>query len=517
MNSDDEAPLRHPLILYVAAFAGGAVMMSLEVLAFRIVGRTFGLAIRETSVVIAGFLTAMSIGAYLGGKLADAWPRQGLLALLVAIAAAFTAVIAPLDAIVSDRIFASRLPIEWHAALVTMALFIAPVLLLSMITPFAIRLRASGIGHSGSVAGSMSAFATAGSIVGSLATALLAFNLFDSVRRTLLFLALVSLLMAIALAITATAKRHPARVAAIAIAGIVLVLTIVAMRLDPARGVRTVFERESEFHHIVVKDIGRIRILQFGLTDQHTQSAMSLDDPLLGGAEYTDFFHMPIALRGAPKRVLFLGVGGGTGPKRFVHDYPNAIVDAVDVDPMVLDVAHRYFGLQAGPRLRLHAQDGRAFLKRSSETYDLIVVDAFTTTRYGSTVAPHMTTREFFQECAAHLSDGGIVLFNSAAAPGQLLTRAVSSTLRSVFPHQLAFVSTSGGNVEMLASARALDTSADALRDRIAELRAANVLRFPRLEERAMQMLPPIDTIGVPLLTDDSAPADALTVRSRSR
>jgi len=497
----------------MTVFAAGAVVMALEVLAFRIVGRTFGLAIRETSVVIAGFLTAMSMGAWLGGRIADALPRQGLLAFLVALSGALTALIAPLDSHVSDLIFASKLPIELHAAMVTMVLFVAPVLLLSMVTPFAIRLRATGIGHSGSVAGSMSAFATAGSIVGSLATALIAFNLFDSVRRTLLFLALVSLLTAIALALTARAHRHPIRAAAIAFAGIVFVLTITAMRLNPSRNVQTVFERESEFHHIIVKDLGRTRILQFGRTDQHTQSAMSLDEPLLGGAEYTDFFHMPIALRGAPRRVLFLGVGGGTGPKRFAHDYPQTIVDAVDVDPMVLDVAHRFFGLTAGPRLRLHAQDGRAFLKRSSETYDLIVVDAFTTTRYGSTVAPHMTTREFFQECAARLSDGGIVLFNSASPPGQLLTRAVSSTLRSVFPHQLAFLSTSGGNVELLASMQPLDVDGSALQKRIAELRASGVIRFPRLEERALQITPAIDTIGVPLLTDDSAPADALSVR----
>lgn len=500
----------HPLMLYVVVFLGGAALMALEVLAFRIVGRTFGLAVRETSVVIAGFLTAMSIGYVLGGKLADAFPSELTLAAILGIVSLFIAAVVPLDEPVSDRIFASKLPIELHAALVTMTLFVVPVLLLSMVTPFGVRLRSAAVGRAGSVAGLISGFSTAGSIAGSLCTALIAFNVFNSVRRTLVLLASVTLLSAIALVLTASRTRRTRSWTAFVLIGMFLATGAAVLWLDPHTAPEVLFEQDSAFHHIIVRDVQRTRVLQFGRVDQHTQSAMSLDDPLLGGAEYTDFSHMPVALRGAPARVLFLGVGGGTGPKRFVHDYPSADVDAVDVDPMVLEVARRFFGLHEGTRLHLHAEDGRSFIRRSASKYDLIVIDAFTTTRYGSTVAPHLTTREFFHECAAHLAPGGIVVFNSAAPPGQLLTRAVSRTLRSVFPSQLAFITTAGGNVELLASNAPLEIAPQALRSRIADLRARGVIRFPGLEQRAMQMEPPIDTAGVPLLTDDSAPADSL-------
>lgn len=496
-------------MLYVVVFLGGAALMALEVLAFRIVGRTFGLAVRETSVVIAGFLTAMSIGYVLGGKLADAFPSELMLAVILGVASLFIAAIVPLDEPVSDRIFESKLPIELHAALVTIVLFVVPVMLLSMVTPFGVRLRAASAGRSGSVAGLISGFSTAGSIAGSLCTALIAFNVFNSVRRTLVLLAGITLLSAAALVVT-RAQRQAAWRTAIVIVAMLAATGAAIFALDPHSTPEVLFEQDSAFHHIIVRDVQRTRVLQFGRVDQHTQSAMSLDDPLLGGAEYTDFFHMPVALRGIPRSVLFLGVGGGTGPKRFVHDYPSVDVDAVDVDPMVLDVARRYFGLHDGPRLRVHAEDGRSFVRRTERRYDVIVVDAFTTTRYGSTVAPHLTTREFFRECADHLAPGGILVFNSASPPGQLVTRAVARTLRSVFPSQLAFVTTSGGNVELLASQGDLEIAPEALRARIGALRARGAIRLPKLEERALQMEPPIDTTGVPLLTDDSAPADTL-------
>ncbi|MGZ8869066.1 MAG: spermidine synthase, partial [Thermoanaerobaculia bacterium] len=58
------------LSIAVAVTLGGAVLMSLEVAAFRIIGKTFGTALTETTTVIAVFLTAMSIGYYLGGRIA---------------------------------------------------------------------------------------------------------------------------------------------------------------------------------------------------------------------------------------------------------------------------------------------------------------------------------------------------------------------------------------------------------------------------------------------------------------
>lgn len=87
-----------------------------------------------------------------------------------------------------------------------------------------------------------------------------------------------------------------------------------------------------------------------------------------------------------------------------VADYgTRVVVDVAEVDPVVIRVALEYFGLEAGPRLRLHHADGRAFVRLAETRYDLIVLDAYSTNRYGSTIPAHLTTREFFAECAARI------------------------------------------------------------------------------------------------------------------
>ncbi|MDH7571836.1 MAG: spermine synthase, partial [Armatimonadota bacterium] len=62
--------------LRFAVFGSGAVLMALEVLGFRLIAKSFGSSLRETTAVIAVFLASMSLGYYLGGKAGDRWPRR---------------------------------------------------------------------------------------------------------------------------------------------------------------------------------------------------------------------------------------------------------------------------------------------------------------------------------------------------------------------------------------------------------------------------------------------------------
>jgi hypothetical protein len=98
---------------------------------------------------------------------------------------------------------------------------------------------------------------------------------------------------------------------------------------------------------------------------------------------------------------------------------------------VVVEVAKKYFGVQPSERLRIHIGDGRTFLKRSRETWDLIVIDAYTTNRYGNTIPAHLATREFFQEVGQHLSSGGILHFHCSF--GRSLLPALQKTIAEVF------------------------------------------------------------------------------------
>jgi spermidine synthase len=508
------------VVLRLAVLLGGAMLMAMEVAAFRIIGKTFGSALRETTAVIAVFLASMSLGYWLGGLAGDRWPRAQTLAWALLAAAATLLAVPWLDAILSARVAASALDLSTHAFLVTTVLFAIPAVLFAAISPIAVRLFASDSAVSGSTAGSISAISTVGSIAGTILTAFFLLDWLASIMRMVLCISATAGLTAAAVVLFATARsrteseRSHTRRSAIAVVVGVLAVVIPAAsfvsstRLDrsllaPVAGWKIVYVADSPYHRITVRDQGgRFRYLSFNLA---TQSRMALADPFGPGHPYVEAFHLAPLLRPGIRRVLMIGLGGGTGVKQFLHTYPNVTIDAVELDPMVVAVARRYFALPTDPRLRVHVGDGRTFLDRSTERWDLIVIDAYTTNRYGDALPPHLATREFFQRVSSHLNEGGIAYFHCTWASTKLVP-ALHKTVGSVFRSVLA----SGG--EMLASDVPL-----ILADRgtlLARVRTPPLARYPDLG-RYLAELEPRDRFAddVPVLTDDYAPVDQLMSR----
>ena len=524
---DEATPLTpsERFIVLFSVFFGGAILMGLEILGFRIIGKTFGSALRETSVVISVFMGAMSVGYFGGGRLADRLPRiQTFIAALIL--AAFSALPVPIiDALIADRVFESTVPIWLHSTIVSVVLFFLPTMCLASLSPIAIRILTRGIEKTGKAAGTTSAISTVGSILGSIATAFVLIDFFRSTQRTVIVLALGALLLAaltsFVSALSAAQRGGRAATAKGAlVAALALALTVVSMKSGPliapaARaGSSIVFEQDSAFHHIVIEERANVRRLLF---DRSAQSAMSLIDEYEGGFEYTDFFHIPMAIRPEAKRVLFLGLGGGTGPKRFLRDYPDATIEVVDIDALVIDVAHEYFGLPESDRLTIAQEDARAYLKRSSEQYDLVVIDTYTTNRYGSAVPAHLTTQEFFAEVSAKLNDGGVIVFNCAAPTTHPVTQAIAKTIRTVFPYHTTFSSTWGGNTELMASTSAFPIDDDAFVNAVQEAFDSERINMQRLVNRAGQLREYRLPIEVIALTDDFAPVDTLSLSTKSR
>lgn len=488
--------------LRIAVFAAGALLMALEVSAFRIIGKTFGSALRETTAVIAIFLAAMAAGYWAGGRAGDRWPRAMTLVATLLSAAGTLLFVPWIDSVLSPRIAASTFALATHAFAATTVLFAVPTFLLAATSPIAIRLFATTTTHSGSTAGSISALSTAGSIAGSIVTAFLLIDWLGSISRTVTFVAAGTL--ATALLVLLAQRTRPR----FALAGTIALLTVIlggafvrARLLEPLPiGKRPVFIGDSAYHHIVVRDRGPVRDLRFNLG---IQSEMLLADPNGPGLAYSDALHIAPLIRPDTRRVLILGLGGGTAARQFTHYYPHVTVDAVEVDPMVVEVARRYFHVQPGPRLRIHVGDARTFVKQAREKWDLIIMDAYSTNRYGDTLPPHLATREFFQELSTKLTEGGIVHFHCAYTNSKLMD-AMHKTMGSVFPSVLV---TSG---ELLASHLPMIVGKEEL---IARAKASPASRLPVLERHIAGLSdapPPRDAM---VLTDDYAPVDTLLGR----
>ena len=134
--------------------------------------------------------------------------------------------------------------------------------------------------------------------------------------------------------------------------------------LDPSavagEGFRVRFAKDTRYHRLVVADDDDCRYLRF---DGSFQSGMYLGQPFRTRFNYTNYLDLGLAYNPDARRVLFIGLGGGSAPKRFWRDFPQLQLQVVELDPDVVDVAYRWFALPRSDRLQVDTEDGRRWLR----------------------------------------------------------------------------------------------------------------------------------------------------------
>src|SRR5262249_43824838 len=147
---------------------------------------------------------------------------------------------------------------------------------------------------------------------------------------------------------------------------------------------------------------------------------------------YTRFMTASLMYAKKVESVLEIGFGGGR-TSWYLHRFlPDAQITSVELDPAVLDLAKKYFGIREDAKFHVVNQDGRTFLTESKERYDIILIDAYR----GPFVPFHLLTKEFYQLVKNHLAEGGVVAQN--VEPSTMLFDSAVRTIHSVFP-QLDF------------------------------------------------------------------------------
>jgi len=352
------------LRLLVSVFVSGAVVMSLELLGSRLLAPVFGNSIFVWGSLIGVALSALSVGYYLGGKIADVKPSFHVLCLLIfgagLLVLALPAIAPPLFNFVVEL----GLTDEYAPLLATTLLLGPPSVLLGTVSPYAIRLVAESVERLGKVSGNLYALPTLGSIAGVFVTV---FFLIPAFGVNKIIFGLGVLLLVIAF--LGLSLRLKAVVLMILIVLPFAAPYMVSRRLTVAAYTLalgdTVYEADTPYHHLVVADYydptsqSLVRVL---IMDDNLHSAMDLQNPNRTVFPYTDYFNLGFLLNPQISRVLFIGGGGFTGPKQFLRDYPNVTVDVVEADPQVVRVAEEYFAVNASnPRLHIYSDDGRVF------------------------------------------------------------------------------------------------------------------------------------------------------------
>ena len=407
--------------LNALVFCAGAGSLATEIAAARLLAPYYGSSTVVWANVIGLVLASLSLGYWLGGRVADRHPNPRVLGGIVLCAAVLIAVVTfvarpLLDISVEglDQLSAGAVIGSFFAVLL---LFAPPVVLLGMVAPFAIRLAISDVADAGSVAGRLYALSTIGSLLGTFLSALVTIPLIGTQRTLLLSAAVVAFAGSLLLG-----RRW-----LLVPVGIAALLAVPTGAIKPQAGL--LHEDESLYQYIQVvqrQDAHRL-YLNEGIA---VHSVWRADEVLTGGV-WDTFLALPPLLGRPPERVAILGNAGGTTARAFGRFYPRARIDGVELDGAVSKVGRRYFGLGDNPLLDVHTADARPFLRRTDERYDLIVVDA-----YRPPYVPfYLATREFFALARDRLKPGGAIALNVATVPDDhRLAEGIARTLRAELP-----------------------------------------------------------------------------------
>ncbi len=520
-------------------FVSGAVLLGMEIAASRVVAPFFGNSLFVWGALIGVVLTGLMIGYWVGGVAVDRVPARWLLVSTMTLGALGVLLIPLLDGPILELV------VRWDPGprlnpLVAATLLFGPAsVLLAAATPIAVRLVARSLETLGRTSGGLFSISTAGSIVGTYATAFFLIPEFGT-DQVLAIAATALAVTCIAVALSERVWPMAVAAAALAIAGGVSIAALApdgtrrlssaeATNWSPVTRQRTtpsesldkaskaldaVYAKDTEYHRLLITEDDSNRYLRF---DNSFQSGMALADPFESVFPYERVMHIGLAYRPETRRVLHIGLGGGSIAKRMWRDFPELQMDIVEIDKEVVNVARRFFALPDDPRIDVHVDDGRQYLLRNDDRFDLIVLDAF----FSDSIPAHLATREFVELARSRLTTGGAIVTNIIGATDgeqSQLFRAIYRTYAEQFPTLLVHpVSDAPGrgddtnvrNIVLVATDGPRPERAF-LQQRWQSIRRAHPGAPDLREAIDTRREAPVPTGDVPTLTDDYAPTDAL-------
>ena len=266
-------------------------------------------------------------------------------------------------------------------------------------------------------------------------------------------------------------------------------------------------QTETPYNNVFVYRRGDMILMRFKrLGKVFNESAIYPANPL--ELAFSHYKVMPVGLLyvDEPKKLLMIGLGGGTTSRYIHHHIPSLEIETVELDPGVIAAATKYFGAVEDSTYSITATDGRIFLIRNPARYDIIIVDAFR----GGYIPFHLTTQEYYELIKSRLKPGGCMVANVNG--GSRLFDSTLLTLNSVFEVVDTF-SSEGDNVITVSYMGARKTEEE-LAVRAASLQLRFQFRHDIGEIVSARFAVKIDPNAM-LLTDDFSPANYLNAIGR--
>jgi len=423
---------RLSMYLKISVFLTGIGVMSAEMAAPRLLAPHFGTTQVIWTNIIGTVLAALTVGAFVGGKLSDRWPNERIYARILVIGGFLLVLVpfisSPLLHAAGQALSSQKIGVFIFSLIAVCLFFAPPVFFMGMISPWAVKLAGADRKDLGKRAGILSGLSALGSIIGTFSSSLFALPLLGT-RKTLLLTG--GLLVATGIWRAFGPRKHTASAGSAIVCIILLCIPEGNIKSDRNQ----IYEDESLYHYVQVVE------LNSGERRLHLNEGMSIHSKLRPNTVLTDGYWDYISVlptvnteKGDPLDVLILGLAGGSMAMQIEHFYNKTrklSIDGVEIDPGVIKAGRLFFGLDTLNTLTIHVTDARTYLAAADKTYDLIIADA-----YRHPYIPfHMVTKEFYAQCYSLLKPDGIFAINLGTSEQSTeIIDSFAATMKEAFP-----------------------------------------------------------------------------------
>jgi len=482
--------------LELTVFVVGTGSLGAEIAVSRLMAPYFGSSTLIWANIIGVVLLALSLGYWLGGRLADRNPTSQGMYTLVMVAAGLLAAIPfladPILGVAVGALDSVEVGAFAGSLFGVLALIALPVLLLGAIAPYAVRLGVERVEEAGGVSGRLYALSTIGSLTGNFLASLVLIPFVGTTRAFLFFAFIIALV-----GVWGLARAHYALAPAAFI--LLAVIPVGTVKAATPRGAEVIWEAQTTYQYArVIEFEDRERWLE--LNEGQAIHSIYEPDTVLTDNIWDEYLVAPFAvLDRPPENIAILGNAAGTTSRAYEQLFPQTRIDGVEIDGELSEVGRELFDMN-NPRLTVHTADARPWLNATQERYDAILVDA-----YRQPYIPfYLTTREFFELAREKLNPGGVVMVNVGHPAGNDdLETVLGRTMAEVFPTVMRDPA-EDTNTLLVGTA---DRGAGPARLRAAIPSLPQEIR-PRAREAAARLAPRLP--GGEVYTDDHAPVEWL-------
>lgn len=420
--------VKHPrssAMLLITALVCGATVMVVEVLGSRVIGPFFGASLYVWTSLITVTLVALATGYWGGGVLSDRGGNNtDWLYGLIGMAGVFVLLVPLMKAPVIKLVLPLGLRL---GSLVSAGLLFGPALvLLGMVSPLIIRIAVRETASVGRTVGLFSSVSTVGSFIGTVCTGFILIAYFNVDR---IFVVVGGGLLLLSVTYAALFRRSWLFLPLLLLPFLVPEAGVVKTKLLPSgTRVTRMFYKDSFY--------GNMQVLDYSLGTKRTRELV-VDATIQGGIdtssgtsvyEYPYFLQfIPRAINPNGKECLVIGLGAGVVPMWYERQGVRA--DVVDIDPLVFDVARRFFAFNvSGESI---AEDARYYLNRTGKRYDYVILDVFN----GDNTPFHVLSKEALMTVKRCLAPGGVLGINmwGNLKGDTYMTASIVRTLKEVF------------------------------------------------------------------------------------